>query len=517
MNPSNETATEILPRSPERTVTRLSPRGAEPPRGDGRLRRVGYGIRAGLASYRLRIVGWFVVLLAVGTMATIVIVGQLLFQRIDDVVRANLQREAEEFRALATSNDPATGQRFGQAIDRMFDVYLERNIPGPNDVTVTFVGGQVYRRSAAEPRYPLDRDPAYVATVAVTSVTISGRFDSPLGAVDYLAVPVSVDGVQLGVFSVASFRDVAAAEQEDIILAALGVGLVLLVIGSFLAWRLANRLLTPVAQTAATARAISESDLTQRVEVRGYDEVAQLARTFNEMLDRLQSSFADQRRFLDDVGHELRTPLTIVRGHLELLDEGTPDERDKTRELVLDELDRMTRLVNELLTLAQSARPDFLSRSDVDAAALLHLVQDKATVLAERDWRISAESSGAVNCDPQRITQAILQLAANAVRHTEPGKVIELGCSVDADLARFWVRDEGSGIEPAEQARIFERFYRSAGQSRATGSGLGLSIVQAIAEAHGGRAELSSTRGVGSRFTIVIPRSPTVAEPEAMP
>jgi signal transduction histidine kinase len=320
-------------------------------------------------------------------------------------------------------------------------------------------------------------------------------------------VPVRINGIQHGVFSVASFRDAAAAEQEDIILAALGVGVVLLVIGSVLAWRLADRLLAPVAQTAATARAISETDLSQRVEAKGYDEVAQLARTFNEMLDRLQSAFADQRRFLDDVGHELRTPLTIVRGHLELLDEGTPEERDKTRDLVLDELDRMTRLVNELLTLAQSSRPDFLRRSDVDAGELLGRVHEKAVVLGEREWRVSTASTGVVNCDPQRITQALLQLAANAVRHTQPGKVIELGCRVDADQARFWVRDEGSGIAPAESARIFQRFYRSAGQSRATGSGLGLSIVAAIAEAHGGRAEVDSAVGFGSTFSIVIPRS----------
>jgi two-component system OmpR family sensor kinase len=225
------------------------------------------------------------------------------------------------------------------------------------------------------------------------------------------------------------------------------------------------------------------------------------------MLDRLQSAFADQRRFLDDVGHELRTPLTIVRGHLELIDEGTPDERERTRDLLIDELDRMTRLVNELLTLAQSARPDFLRRSVIDAGELLARVHEKAVVLADRDWRTSAASTGALNCDPQRITQALLQLAANAIRHTQPGAVVEMGCRVDADSARFWVRDEGTGIEPAETARIFQRFYRAAGQPRATGSGLGLSIVAAIAEAHGGRAEVDSEPGMGSTFAVVIPRA----------
>ena len=104
----------------------------------------------------------------------------------------------------------------------------------------------------------------------------------------------------------------------------------------------------------------------------------------------------------------------------------------------------------------------------------------------------------------------MLQLAANGVQHTLPGTVIELGCRVDADTARFWVRDEGSGIQPAETARIFQRFYRSAGQSRASGSGLGLSIVAAIADAHGGRAEVESALGVGSTFSVVIPRMSAV-------
>jgi two-component system, OmpR family, sensor kinase len=205
------------------------------------------------------------------------------------------------------------------------------------------------------------------------------------------------------------------------------VGLILLVIGSLLAWRLADRLLAPVLQTAATARAISESDLSQRVEVSGHDEVAELAHTFNEMLDRLQSAFADQRHFLDDVGHELRTPLTIVRGHLELLNEATPAEREHTLALVLDELDRMTRLVGELMVLAQSHRPDFITRQVVNAGELVARVHEKASVLGRRAWRLEMNSAGSVSIDGQRITQAMLQLVTNAVNHTNDGDQILLG------------------------------------------------------------------------------------------
>jgi two-component system, OmpR family, sensor kinase len=471
-----------------------------------RLARARHALRSALASYRLRIVGWFIALLAIGTLATVVVVGQLLYQRIDDGIRQDLVRETEEFRALATGNDPATGQPFGADVRRMFDVFLERNIPTRNEVFVTFVEGEVHGRSPTPVRHELERDEEFLARTAAATEVTSGRVASPVGAVDYIALPVRVDGQTLGVLAVANFRDVERAEQQDILLAAGIVGLILLVIGSILAWRLADRLLAPVLQTAATARAISETDLSQRVDVGGYDEVAELARTFNEMLDRLAAAFGDQRRFLDDVGHELRTPLTIVRGHLELMEEGTAEERDRTRELVLDELDRMTRLVNDLMVLAQSSRPDFLRRESVDSAALVHSVHEKASVLADRSWRVEVGAGAEVVCDPQRITQAMLQLATNAVSHTRSGDEVRLGADVDDGEARFWVGDSGPGIAAEEQAEIFRRFYRSAGQPRASGRGLGLSIVQAIAEAHGGEVDVTSQPGHGARFTIVIPR-----------
>ena len=465
-----------------------------------------YWLRSGLASYRLRIVGWFVVLLALGTLGTMLVVGYLLYQRIDDGIRQELVRETEEFRALSRGNDPLTGLPFGTDVQRMFEVFMERTIPGRNEVLVTYLGGELHRRTPAPVVYALEQDPAFVGRTASVTEVASGRLDSPFGAVDFIALPVRVDGATQGVLAVASFRDIERAEQQDILLGAVIVGMVLLVIGSLLAWRLADRLLAPVLQTAATARAISESDLSQRVEASGYDEVAELARTFNEMLDRLQTAFADQRSFLDDVGHELRTPLTIVRGHLELMDEGTPEERERTRALVLDELDRMTGLVSELMVLAQSHRPDFISRQLVDSGEFLARLHEKASVLGARSWRLEIVSSGPVSLDPQRITQAMLQLVSNAVAHTVEGDDITLGTQLDAEAARFWVRDSGPGIPADEQPRIFQRFYRGTAQ-REGGSGLGLAIVQAIAEAHGGRVELASLPGLGARFTIAVPVS----------
>jgi signal transduction histidine kinase len=224
------------------------------------------------------------------------------------------------------------------------------------------------------------------------------------------------------------------------------------------------------------------------------------------MLDRLESAFATQRRFLDDAGHELRTPITIVRGHLELMGD-QPDERRETLALVIDELDRMSRLVDDVLTLAKAERPDFLDRETVDVAALTREIHAKAAAIAPRDWRLAGTGRGVIVADRQRLTQALVQLAQNAVQHTGEGDAIALSSSVAAGRARFCVRDWGPGVPAADRERIFERFGRRAA-ARREGAGLGLAIVRAIAEAHGGRVELESAPGQGATFTVEVPVDP---------
>ena len=209
-----------------------------------------------------------------------------------------------------------------------------------------------------------------------------GRAETPAGRVEYLAVPLrTAEGRTVGVFVAAVFRDGAKVEADEAVRATALVGLVILLLGSLLAWRFADRIVDPVTALTRTARSISGTDLSGRIPVRGRDEVAQLAATFNDMLDRLEGTFASQRRFLDDVGHELRTPLTIVRGHLELL-EDDPRAREESLALILDELDRMSRIIHDLLLLAQQARPDFLNLVTLDVAALTDAVHAKVKGLA---------------------------------------------------------------------------------------------------------------------------------------
>ena len=161
------------------------------------------------------------------------------------------------------------------------------------------------------------------------------------------------------------------------------------------AWSVSGRLLAPVRQLRTTAQEITDTDLSRRIPVEGHDDISDLVRTVNAMLDRLDGAFATQRTFLDDAGHELRTPVTVLRGHLELLDPYDHQDVTTTRELLLDEIDRMSRLVDDLIVLAKAGRPDFLRPAPTDVGVLTDQVLDKAraTPPAAGSWTSARTAS----------------------------------------------------------------------------------------------------------------------------
>jgi signal transduction histidine kinase len=171
----------------------------------------------------------------------------------------------------------------------------------------------------------------------------------------------------------------------------------------------------------------------------------------------------------------------------------------------------MSRFVDDLLLLVKAPRPDFLRTGPVDLDLFTHDLFAKVRSLGDRDWRLDGAGIGIVDADEQRLTQALMNLAENAVAQTGPGDAIWLGSSLVGSAARLWVRDEGPGIDQADRERIFDRGER--GEGGGDGTGLGLSIVEAIADAHGGWVELDSSPGIGSTFTIVIPAEPVDAGP----
>jgi signal transduction histidine kinase len=210
--------------------------------------------------------------------------------------------------------------------------------------------------------------------------------------------------------------------------------------------------------------------------------------------------------FSDDAAHALRTPLTIVRGHLQLL-EDDPAERAETLRLVIDELDRMGRLIDDLLLLARVDEPDFLRVDRVALGELTNEICIRSEHLGPRHWRLDDLAVVEVAADRGLLMTAMLNLARNAVDHTEPGSEIGIGSAADDREVSLWVRDNGCGVAPGDESRIFERFARGSGARRKSGGvGLGLTVARAIAGAHGGRIELGSRPGAGATFTVIVPR-----------
>ena len=463
--------------------------------------------RTFFASFRVRLLLGYVGLLALAAVLAVVIAREALERNLDQRIDETLVLESQELRRLAVGNDPRTGERFAGDVRRIFEVFLARNVPARNQAFLTFVEGAPFLRSSQLVPYRLDQDPDLVSRWRSLTRSERGVVETPAGAVEFLAVPVVGQGVTRGVFVAAFFRDRENQQVTDALRVAAGVGLAMLLIGSVLAWLLADRVLGPVKTVTETARSISGGDLSRRIPETGQDELGILAQTFNEMLARLEAAFKAQQRFVDDAGHELRTPITVVRGHLELLD-GDPKERHATLALVLDELDRMGRIVEDLLILARWKQPDFIRPAAIEIGALVDDVLAKASALGPRMWQLDSLTEATIVADRQRITQALMQLAENAVHHTAAGAEIGLGAFAGSGEARFWVRDTGPGIPFEDRERIFDRFYRAGEHRFSDGAGLGLAIVQAIAEAHGGRVELASVPGAGSTFTIIVPAAP---------
>jgi signal transduction histidine kinase len=487
----------------DRTTTApamTEPGMAEPGTGDARR-----GLWR-LVSARLRILGWVLLLLALAGTAALLLQRRVLIEGLDDEIERGLVQEAEEVRVLAGGRNPQTGQPFGGDAAAVFDTFLRRNIPGEGETLLTFVDGRPYKATAGP--YRLDQDPGLVRRWAGLTDSDLGEVSTPAGVVRYLAVPLADEQGTRGVFVVANF----VRQERDEIDRTTQVGAVVygsvLLMAVALAWFVAGRVLAPVRAVTETAKQATETDLSRRIPVPAADdEIAELARTFNSMLGRLERAFQDQRDFLNDAGHELRTPITIIRGHVELQGDD-PSERRETRAIVLDELDRMARIVDDLLVLARAEEPDFLRRETVDLDVLTGELLAKAGALADRDWRLAATGHGALVADRQRLTQAVMNLLDNAARHSGPGSPIELGSALVGGEARLWVRDNGPGVAPEDHERIFGRFARARhGHGQAGAAGLGLAIVRAVAEAHGGRVDLESRPGAGATFTITIPSS----------
>jgi len=454
---------------------------------------------------RVRITAAVALLTAVALTGAGLIVYVVEGHRIDSEIADRVDQEFEQFRSFQRNDvDPATGRPYAD-LGTLLDAFVERQVPDDYETLVSWYDGGPQKKS---PDGYTGEDNVAFRTAAARIAESNGttRIDDPEDDLILNAQTVRLGG-ETGALIVVTYYGDARAGLSDTMRTYVVVALLaLLAITAFAAMQ-SGRLLAPLRTLRETAEEVNDSDLSRRLPETGNDDITALTRTFNRMLDRLEAAFVGQRQFLDDAGHELKTPLTVLRGHLELLDVGTPEEIAETRELLLDEVDRMSRLVGELILLAKSDRPDFVKPRPVDLTGLTVDTLAKARGLADRTWTLDETASAVVPVDEQRLTQALLQLCDNPVKHTGPGDVVALGSSFDGATARLWVRDTGPGVAAEHREQVFERFGRGAVAPDDEGFGLGLSIVRAIARAHGGTVTLEDEEPHGARFVIALPVS----------
>jgi signal transduction histidine kinase len=297
----------------------------------------------------------------------------------------------------------------------------------------------------------------------------------------------------------------AQSEVQRTFLLAGGLALAAALLAGYL---LAARTAAPLRRMAATAAAVDGGDLTPRIgaERSASVEARTLAEAFNHMLDRLDDAFSRQRQFVSDASHELRTPLTAIRGQLEVLAGGAEPDRAEVRRVegvVLTEMARIERLVDDLLTLARLDEEAPLQRREISLDPYLRGIAEQE---AFGPVAVGELPAGTLRADPDRLTQVIRNLLANARRHAGPDGRVAISAEARGPRVTICVDDDGPGISPAERERVFGRFHRSeASRARGSGgSGLGLAIARSIVELHGGRIWVEDSPLGGARVAFEL-------------
>ena len=295
---------------------------------------------------------------------------------------------------------------------------------------------------------------------------------------------------------------------------------VLFAIALVVGWFVSGRVLRPIGQITDVAKEIQATDLSQRIALGGpHDELRELADTFDDMLERIDGAFESQREFIHEASHELRNPLAVIRTNLDvtLSDPGSTEEDLRhTLEVVQRSSERMTRLVDDLLVYARKGSLSMV-RQTVDIGDLVHESADEFRAPAEAKGITLADGSPPgllVEGDRHALRQALANLLANAIRLSPEGTTIRVRAGHEEPWIWMSVEDEGPGIAAEDQDRVFQRFWRGdPREGREEGrSGLGLTIVRQIAEAHGGEVKLASTPGHGAAFAVWLPAGARAAD-----
>ena len=336
--------------------------------------------------------------------------------------------------------------------------------------------------------------------------------DSWLGSAHLrvLTVPLKVGDRTIGILQVGSSLSVVDATRNTLLTIMVGVAVVAVLLAGLGSWVLLGRALSPLETITETVDQINRADdLSRRIPnpAQTEDEVGELIESVNQTLERLESLFTSQQRFLADVSHDLRTPLTVIKGNVDLMRRMKQADEESLNSID-QEAGRLTRLVGGLLMLAQAESGKLtLNLQPVELDLLLTEVFTEMQVLAGNKVSVHLNDIDqvVVNGDRDRLKQVLLNLVSNAIQYTPAGGEVFLSLAKIGEQARLVVRDTGPGIPAEDLPHIFDRFYRaekSRTRSRSSGFGLGLSISQWIVEHHGGQIKVESKEGRGTTFAI---------------
>ncbi|MEX1162835.1 MAG: HAMP domain-containing sensor histidine kinase [Nitriliruptor sp.] len=430
---------------------------------------------------------------------------------LDEEVAA-LEAEAARTREAAADNDPASAPDPEPvdgivALERAARRYLQLNPATESYWTIIRTDGRAPLASSNGPDElePLFRDDRLPQGTLGRRETIS----SDAGDIRSSAAPIVLGGEPVGSYQIVA--PLAPVRAEALTAAGLvaASAAVSLIIGALLLSTALWRSLSPLLTLATAARAIELRRLNARVEVpETDDEVGILAHEFNSMLERLERASSGQTEFMASISHELRTPITIARGHLEMLHTIDRDDTEALREtieVVEDELHRMGRLVEDLMAIARSEMEGFVRPRALELVAFFEDLELKVAGLRIEDIRIEPPPPVVLAADPDRLAQAVLNLVANAAVHTPDGTRIEVRAAEAPGEVVLIVSDQGPGIPASIRDEVFAPFVRAGDAPSSTG--LGLAVVQAVIDAHGGHVELDT--GVhGTRFELHLPHEP---------
>jgi signal transduction histidine kinase len=473
------------------------------------------------ASLRWRLVAWVVAVMLVGFAIVFVVVyeqtGSQLRTRIEDDARADLTQLSQTVRALrpGSSNQLLSdlrrymgAQPYNGRASLMFAV-----LPGAgtasNHPELFGADGPDGGETIAEQEH----EDALGAEVLKGPVGLRTAVVPDVGQVrlDERVVTAAGRRVRLGAGeALASVRSAQHAIARSLLIAG-ALALALILLASYLAGVSVSR---PLRRMARVAERVDHGDLHPRMKADpASHEVWVLANAFNHMLDRLAAAFRQQREFVADASHELRTPLAVIAGQLDVLaryKDPSADDVAHVQRIVAGEVGRTTRLVEDMLLLARSEQRELTNRREIDLPQFIEELWTTSTVGVDRRLELGPIPAGHLDADADRLAQALRNLIDNAIAHTaQPDGYVGLHVeAVAGGRVRFTVTDDGPGIPEEERARVFERFHRTDGaRDRKTGgAGLGLAIVQAIAEAHDGEVRAVEPDGVGARIEMQIDR-----------